>query len=463
GHPRDLTIVFGAGQGDGRSRGLNHLAHEGLLRRVIGGLWGLCPGLGRLAIEEKIEAYNFPQGVVCQLLRDIAAGRPGCITHVGLDTFIDPVRDGGRLNSITPTGAIERIELGGRPWLWFKSFPIHVGLIRATAADPRGNLTMDREALIGEVLPVAQAAKNHGGIVIAQVQELRSEPATPHMVRVPGVLVDYLVVATGSEHDQTFAEVDNPRYYTPSWGETTALVDEPLSPGVRRIIGSRACDELRPGDVANLGIGLPESLAPVAAERGLLDAVTLTVEAGPIGGMPVGGLSFGAAVHPHAIVDQPSQFDWYDGGGLDFSALGAAQVDEQGNVNVSRFGTRMSGVGGFVNISQNARRLVFCTPLTVGGLEVRCADGQLHIVTEGAESKFVKQVEHLSFNADHPRRLGREVRYVTERAVFQLVEKGLQLTEIAPGVDLQHDILRHLGFRPQIGNIQLMDARHFMS
>ncbi len=459
--PRDLTIVYGAGQGDGRSRGLNHLAHEGLLRRVVGGHWGLCPGLGRLAIEEKVEAYNFPQGVICQLLRDIAAGRPGCITHVGLDTFIDPARDGGRLNRITPPGAVERVVLDGQTWLWFKAFPIHVGLIRATAADPRGNLTMDREALIGEVLPVAQAAKNHGGIVIAQVQELRSDPASPHLVRVPGVLVDHIVVAGDGEHDQTFAEADNPRYYSPFAGETTSLAAEPLPPGVRRIIGSRACDELRPGDIANLGIGIPEAIARIAAERGLLDAVTLTVESGPIGGMPAGGLSFGASVHPHAIVDQPSQFDWYDGGGLDFTALGAAQVDEQGNVNVSRFGDRLSGVGGFVNISQNAKRLIFCTPLTTNGLEVTFVDEKLSIVTEGAQPKFVKQVDHLSFSADRARRRGQEVLYVTERAVFRLVETGLELTEIAPGIGLERDVLRHLGFRPQIGNVRTMNVRHF--
>ncbi|MCA9026256.1 MAG: acyl CoA:acetate/3-ketoacid CoA transferase [Planctomycetaceae bacterium] len=461
GKPRDLTIVYGAGQGDGKTRGLNHLAHLGLLRRVIGGHWGLCPSLGRMAINDEIEAYNFPQGVICQLLRDIAAGRPGTITHVGLDTFIDPARDGGRLNRITPPGAVERIELDGRPWLWFKAFPIHVGLIRATAADPRGNLTMDREAVIGEVLPIAQAAKNHGGIVIAQVEEIRNEPADPHLVRVPGVLVDRIVVASEGEHDQTFAEADNPAYYEPFRGDVSQLVHDRLSPEVRRIIGSRACDELHAGDVANLGIGLPEAVAKVAAERGLLDEVTLTVESGPIGGMPVGGLSFGASQHPDAIVDQPSQFDWYDGGGLDFSALGAAQVDERGNVNVSKFGTRLSGVGGFVNISQNSRRLVFCTPLTVDGLEVACDDGRLRIVQEGLMPKFIRQVEHLSFGADFARRLGREVLYVTERAVFRLIDEGLDLIEIAPGIDLERDVLARMEFRPLIRNVRPMDSRHF--
>ncbi len=462
--PRDLTIIYAAGQGDGKHRGINHLAHEGLVRRVIGGHWGLAPRMGKLALEEKIEAYNFPQGVICQLFRDIAAGRPGCITHVGLDTFIDPAREGGRLNDRSTESLVERVELGGRTWLWYKAMPIHVGLIRATAADPNGNLVMHEEGIFGEMLPIAQAVHNSGGTVVAQVARLMDEAAMPQNVRVPGILVDRIVVAEPHQHPQTFGAADfNPALVSPlpSGGSINDAID-PLAAGARRIIATRACDELGEGAIANLGIGMPEGIAVIAAERGLLQQLTLTLESGPIGGVPAGGLSFGVSVHPEAIIDQPAQFDFYDGRGLDFAALGAAEIDRCGNVNVSRFGSRLAGVGGFVNITQTARRLVFCGTFTTGGLEVESEDEKLKILAEGRHAKFVERVEQLSFSADRSRRSGQDVLYVTERAVFRLVDEGLELIEVAPGIDLQSQVLDLLPFEPICRDVRAMAGHVFL-
>ena len=453
GRPQELTLIYGAGQGDARSRGLNHLAHEGLVRRVVGGHWGLAPGLGRLALANKIEAYNFPQGVICQLLRDIAAGRPGCVTHVGLDTFVDPQQSGGRLNDVACDDLVERVELQGQTWLFYHAIPVDVGLIRASAADPHGNLVMDEEAVIGEVLPIAQAARNCGGVVLAQVKKLLDRPAPPHRVRVPGALVDRIVIAAPDAHHLTFGEADNAAYYSPATIEGQPKAEpkpEPHRlPALRRLVAERACDELQPGAIANLGIGMPEGIADAAAARGLLQQVTLTVESGPIGGQPAGGLSFGAAAYPEAIIDQPAQFDFYDGGGLDFAALGAAEVDPEGNVNVSRFGSRIAGVGGFINISQNARRLVFCGALTSDGLEIEVEGGRLRIVREGRRKKFVQRVEQVSFSGPRARQLRRDVLFVTERAVFRLRRDGLHLVEIAPGLEVT-DVVQAMDFQPRI-------------
>ena len=461
--PRDLRLVYAAGQGDGKDRGLNHLAHEGLVKRVIGGHWNLAPKLGTLALKNKIEAYNFPQGVVCQLFREIAGKRPGVITKVGLNTFIDPDNDGGQLNECTTEPLVDRLDLGGETWLRYRSFPITVALIRATTADKQGNLSVEREGIIGDILPIAQAAHNHGGIVIAQVEKIVDRIADPKAVRVPGILVDSLVESAldSKGHEQTFAETFNEAYVISGSSDKATASLEPLPFSCRKIIARRALQEIQTGDIVNLGIGVPEAIAAVAAESGQLDDFTLTLESGPIGGVPASGLSFGCSHFPQAIIDQPSQFDFYDGGGIDLAALGAIEIDQQGSVNITQYGDRFAGVGGFVNITQNARRVVFCAPFRVKGLEGEVDDGQLCIVREGQLPKFVNRVQQVAFHGPSAIERGQEVLYITERAVFRLTGNGLALIETAPGIDIQKQILDQMEFSPLSENPATMPSDCF--
>ena len=458
GQPTGLTLIYAAGQGDREQRGLNHLAHAGLLRRVIGGHWGLAPRLGQLAMENKIEAYNLPQGVLCALFREIAARRPGLITKIGLHTFIDPAHAGGRLNARTLEPLVERLTLDGEDWLRYRSVPIHVALLRGTRADRAGNVTLEREGTIGEVLPLAQAAKNHGGLVLVQVEEVVDVISDPKAVRLPGILVDFIVVSPRATHWQTFGEEFNAAFIQRD-AEPTLPAAIPFS--ARKIIARRALREIRRGDVVNLGIGLPEGVASVASEEGRLGEFTLSVESGPIGGLPAGGLSFGCSFHPEAVIDQPAQFDFMDGGGLDITILGAAEVDREGNVDVSSIGGRFVGVGGFVNIAQSARRLVFCCTFRAGGLEVATRAGRLEIVREGRHYKFVERVQRVCFHGPTALAQGRPVFYVTERAVFRLAPGGLELVELAPGVDLQKQVLDLMAFRPLIREPRTMAAELF--
>ena len=490
GLPRDLTLVYSAGQGDRAARGVNHFGNVGMTARVIGGHWRSATRLGQLALNEECEAYNLPQGVLTHLYRAIAGGKPGVLTKIGLRTFVDPRKaldprfHGGAINArgmaaiaaATISGATQLVEahtFRGEEYLFYPSFPINCTFIRATSADANGNLSTHEEAFHHELLSIAQATHNSGGIVIAQVRRLVDHHDNLQAIHVPGILVDAVVVCADSdEHQMTFGEAFNAAYHTAWRGAKEAIVAAVSTPiastlDARTIVQRRALMELvmRAPQVVNLGVGMPAGVATLAAAEGI-DGFTLTVEAGPVGGTPADGLSFGASSYPEAVIDQPAQFDFYDGGGIDLAILGLAELDAQGNVNVSKFGMDddmlIAGVGGFINITQSAKALIFMGTLTAGGLQIATGDGSLNIVNEGRLKKIVADVAHLSFNGPYVASLGIPVLYVTERAVFAMRDDRLTLIEIAPGIDLQRDVLDQCATPVAVAaDLKLMDRRLF--
>jgi len=453
GHPQNLGIMCSAGPGDKGldpdGAGNGHFGYEGFVKKLIVGHVGLAPQIANMVGEEKIEGYNLPQGVICDLYRAIAAKKPGVLTKVGLNTFVDPRLNGSQWNGLSKDEMVQLVNINGEEYLFYKYFPINVAIIRATTGDELGNLTTEREPMNLELLSIATAVHNSGGIVIAQVDRLaKANSLHPKQVRVPGILVDAIVVVKEEKNRRISCAV--PEH--PGWtGDIMVPFGniEPLPLNIQKVIARRASLELFPDAIVNLGFGIPADIAMVLMEEKCYEEVTMTVEAGTIGGVPSGGLGLGTSLNAQCFIDQPYMFDFYDGGGLTHTFVGFAQVDSVGNVNVSKFGTTAMGAGGFINLTQNAKRVVFCGQLTAGA-KVEVKNGKVNILQEGRYKKFLKEVEQITFSGRLAAENEQPIIYITERCVFKLTKSGLLLTEIAPGIDLERDILSQMGLRPEI-------------
>lgn len=461
--PRDITVLYAAGQGDGKCKAINHFAHQGLLKRLIGAHFNFLPKIWPMVLENQIEFYCFPQGTLLHLFRAMSARQPGLMTKTGLKTFADPRVEGGKMNAKTKEceDIVKVVEINGEEYLHYQPIKVDVAFIRGTTADEAGNISMEKEFTFSEAYSVALATKSQGGIVIAQVERVTAAGTIhPHQVKVPSALVDVVVVAQPKYHHQS-----NDTVYEPAF---TGEVRKPMAEvgamelNERKVICRRGAMELGRDVLVNLGVGVPDGIPVIAKEEGFAKEITLTVESGPYGGFPAPGMDFGACYNPVAILEQTNMFDLYDSGMMDVVYLGLAQADGAGNVNVSKFGPRIAGCGGFVNITQNAKKVIFCGTLMAGGLQVDVKDGQLKIIQEGKTKKFVKQVDQITYSGDYARETGQKVLYMTERAIFELTPQGLVLTEIAPGVDLQKDVLAHIEFDVAVSpKLKLMDARIF--
>lgn len=466
GSPKDLTVVWAAGLGpfSAERRGMNHFAYRGMVKRFVAGHFGLNHEVMRMIAQEEVEAFNLPQGTLCQLYREIAGGRPGVITRVGLGTFVDPRVEGGKLNQRTRNceDLVEVVQVDGQEMLCYKPFKPQVGLIRGTTSDPEGNITVEDEALCMENLEAAMAVANSEGFVIAQVERVSDKPAHPHAVHVPGIFVHYVVVASCRHaHPHTLFTEHDAAYLG---GARTDLEQEllPMPLNAEKVICRRAVLELGAATRVNLGVGISTSVATVAHEEGILDRLVLNTEVGVLGGLPQTGKNFGPAKNPSAFMSQAAMFDFYDGGGLDLTCVGMGQVDRQGNVNVSKIGPKIIGCGGFINITQSSKAVIFCGEFTAVGSRIEVQGGALRILAEGNVRKFVETVEQITFSGTIARHGGQKILFVTERGVFKLVPEGLLLTEIAPGIELERDILGQMGFRPLIApDLKPMDARIF--
>lgn len=450
-HPNQLTLIHAAGIGDGKTKGMNRYAQPGMVKRLIGGHWAMAPQLHELVEKNEIEAYNFPQGVISHMMRAASAHEPFVATHVGLGTFVDPDYDGGKLNEAAHEDLVTKTKIAGHECLLYKTVFPDVAILRGTYADEKGNVSFDEEPLTLEAVSEAMAAKNNGGIVIVQVkQKVPFGTLDPKQVKLPRLLVDYVVVADDmTQHQQTYNTLYNEALLDSGANHDEALGDFPLTQ--RKVIARRSAQFILPQEhVVNYGIGMPEEIAKVLKEENINDRLIPTIEPGTFGGVPLGGLDFGTAIAPESIIDQSEMFDFYDGGGIDIAFLGLAECDQHGDINVSRFGSKIAGAGGFIDISQNTKHVVFCGTFTAGGLKTTITDGKLHIIQEGRHHKFVKQVQHLTFNGKQAAQQQQKVYYVTERAVFELTTAGLILQEIAPGIDLQKDILQQMDFMPII-------------